>query len=67
MSNFQSLKVVGRSSETQLQVAENLNKLEVSVYHVKHPRRPPPLYFSNKSYTLNIILQDNQFVHVIIK
>ena len=27
MSNFQQLEVVGRGSETQLQVAENLNKL----------------------------------------
>ena len=27
MSNFQPLEVVGRGSETQLQVAENLNKL----------------------------------------
>ena len=26
-SNFQSLEVVGRGSETQLQVGENLNKL----------------------------------------
>ena len=27
MSNFQPLEVVGRGSETKLQVAENLNKL----------------------------------------
>ena len=27
MSSFQPLEVVGRGSETQLQVAENLNKL----------------------------------------
>ena len=27
MSNFQPLEVVGRGSETQLQVGENLNKL----------------------------------------
>ena len=27
MSNFQPLDVVGRGSETQLQVGENLNKL----------------------------------------
>ena len=27
MSNFQPLEVVGRGSETQLQVSENLNKL----------------------------------------
>ena len=27
MSNFQPLKVVGHSSDTQLQVAENLNQL----------------------------------------
>ena len=27
MSNFHSLEVVGRGSETQLQVGENLNKL----------------------------------------
>ena len=27
MNNFHSLKVVGRASETQLQVSENLNKL----------------------------------------
>ena len=27
MSNFQPLEVVGRGSETQLQVAENLNKI----------------------------------------
>ena len=27
MRNFQPLEVVGRGSETQLQVAENLNKL----------------------------------------
>ena len=27
MSNFQSLEVVGRSSETQVQVDENLNYL----------------------------------------
>ena len=27
MSNFQPLEVVGSGSETQLQVAENLNKL----------------------------------------
>ena len=26
MSNFQPLEVVGRGSETQLQVAENVNK-----------------------------------------
>ena len=28
MSNFQPLKVVGRGSETQLQMGENLNKLK---------------------------------------
>ena len=27
MSNFEPLEVLGRDSETQLQVAENLNKL----------------------------------------
>ena len=27
MHNFQTLEVVGRGSETQLQAAENLNKL----------------------------------------
>ena len=27
MSNFQPLEVVGRGSETQLQVGENLNKI----------------------------------------
>ena len=27
MSNFQTLEVVGRGSETHIQVAENLNKL----------------------------------------
>ena len=27
MSNFQPLEIVGRGSETQLQVGENLNKL----------------------------------------
>ena len=27
MSNFHSLKVVGRGSETELQVGENLNKI----------------------------------------
>ena len=32
MSNFQQLEVVGRGSETQLQVAENLNTLS---YHDK--------------------------------
>ena len=33
------------------------NKLEESVYHVKHPRRLPS-HISNKSYTS----KDNQFV-----
>ena len=31
MSNFQPLEVVGRGSETQLQVVENLNKLRIRV------------------------------------
>ena len=30
MGNFQPLEVVGRGSETQLQVADNLNKLRIS-------------------------------------
>ena len=30
MHNFQPLEVVGRGSETQLQVGENLNKLTTS-------------------------------------
>ena len=41
-------------------------KLDASVYHV-NTREGPPSHFSNKSYTLIIILPDNQFVHVIIK
>ena len=40
-----------------------LNELEVSVYHVKHPRRLPLSLFKS-TYTLNTILQENQFVHV---
>ena len=35
-------------------------------FSCKHPRRLP-LSLSKKSYTLIIILPDNQFVHVIIK
>ena len=31
MSNFQPLEVVGRGSETQLQVGENLNQLRIRV------------------------------------
>ena len=30
MSNFQPLKVVGRGSETQIQVVETLNKLTLN-------------------------------------
>ena len=30
-SNFQPLEVVGRGSETQLQVGENLNQLRIRV------------------------------------
>ena len=45
---------------------KNLRKLDVSVYHV-NTKEGSPSHFSNKSYTLIIILADNQFVHVIIK
>ena len=31
MSNFHPLEVVGRGSETQLQVGENLNKLTLAL------------------------------------
>ena len=41
-------------------------ELDVSVYHV-NTQEGSPSHFSNKSYTLIIILADNQFVHVIIK
>ena len=37
----------------------------ISVYHV-NTQEGSPSHFSNKSYTLIIILPDNQFVHVII-
>ena len=37
MSNIQALEVVGRGSETQLQVAENLNKL------TQHEKNSPVL------------------------
>ena len=33
MNNFQSLEVVGRGSETQLQVGGNLNKLRLLFYY----------------------------------
>ena len=48
MSNFQPLKVVGRGSKTQSKVVENLNKLDVSVYHV-NTQEGSPSHFSNKS------------------
>ena len=35
MSNFQPIEVVGRGSETQLQIAENLNKLTIRVNHLE--------------------------------
>ena len=38
MSNFHPLEIVGRGSETQLQVGENLNKL-ISALRVKPPSR----------------------------
>ena len=66
MSNFQPLEVVDCGSKIQHQVVENLNKLDVSVYHV-NTQEGSPSHFSNKSYTFIIIFADNQFVHVIIK
>ena len=37
MCNFQPLEVVGRGSETQLQMGENLNKLTLAGKRLKHP------------------------------
>ena len=39
---------------------------DVNVYHV-NTQEGSPSHFSNKSYTLIVILPANQFVHVIIK
>ena len=45
---------------------EKQDKLDLSVYYV-NTQEGSPSHFSNRSYTLVIILADNQFVHVIIK
>ena len=41
-------------------------ELDVSVHHV-NTQEGSPSQFSNKSYTLIIIVAVNQFVHLIIK
>ena len=46
MSNFHPLEVVGRGSETQLQVGENLNYL-ISALRVKLLLRLPPVMIAS--------------------
>ena len=47
-------------------MADILNQLDVSVYHL-NTQEGSASHFSNKSYTLIIILSYNRSVHVTIK
>ena len=56
MSNFHQLEVVGRGSETQLQVGENLKKITLGVSHVKPLLILPPNGAETMKHTIMLYL-----------